>query len=194
MVEKLGGRTENKLKLYIFRLDRAIQQRRETRVKSTKKFQFKHSWLLSRRVVAPHKFRSLIPAATLRQQATLYRWPGAGSTQNPCRGGIDSLPNRTCGLKQHTAHSDDRLIACAQMLLASVDDGTHAFLDRMVLRVDPLDAAVAQRLLRLAIDHPVIGFASSLTEVGGAVLRSPARAPFELVAPSYVDGRLSKTI
>src|SRR4029077_11320049 len=87
VVEKLGGRAEHKFQLYIFRFDGPIQQRSETRVKSTKKFQFKHSRLLSRRTSAPRKFRSLVPAANARQQATLYRWPGGYNNQGRCREG-----------------------------------------------------------------------------------------------------------
>src|ERR1700757_656517 len=113
-------------------------------------------------------------------------WAGAGR--------VGSLPNGPSSLKQHAAHRDDGFVTGAQMLLAPVNDGAHAFLDSMVLRVDPLDAAVAQHLLRLAIDHPVIVFVSSLAEIGGAVLRSSARAPFKLVAPLHVYRRLSKTI
>ena len=69
---------------------------------------------------------------------------------------LDALLEFTGQIQQPAARRDDREVAGAEVLLAAVVDGAHAFLYRTVLVVDAPDSGVAHSALDLAVEQIVV--------------------------------------
>src|SRR3984893_9947716 len=97
-----------------------------------------------------HGFQDLLPSDVGREYPApvgIARHPFEGRPQGiiaePHAGRRAALLDRLHGLAQEPPHLDDRLVGRPQMLFAAVDDAPHAFLDRAILDVDPVDPGQA---------------------------------------------------
>ena len=77
-------------------------------------------------------------------------------------------------IKENAPASYDGFVRGTQVLTASIDNRSHAFLDRQILSVDSLDAGISLGPLNFAVDQPVV-LSRAMTR-GRFTARPPAGA------------------
>jgi hypothetical protein len=109
-------------------------------------------------------------------------------------GGICVRLNASRGFKQKKTRRDYCLVACPEMLLGSIDDRPHAFLDSVILQSEAVDPGESLRLLDISIDEPMRLLIPNLAKVGRSLVPTLQRVVIKMASFLLADRLLSERI